>query len=243
MALNLQTFKTRALTAIVFVVVMMAGLLYRQWSFFLLFTVVHFGAWIEYGRLVEKFNPDYRRISAFHRYGAMLAGFCLLLYFTNDAFVVGDISLTEVGFWGGLALLVLLPLTMFIEPTTVFVKNIAHTLLGIFYISLPLGMMIDLRTHWNEESYQLGTTLPLLIIFSLWINDTMAYIVGSFIGRTPLSKVSPKKTWEGTVGGVILTVVVIALLAHFTKRLPVVDRFLPALWALPALSATCLKAN
>ncbi|MEO7982782.1 MAG: phosphatidate cytidylyltransferase, partial [Bacteroidota bacterium] len=47
---------------------------------------------------------------------------------------------------------------------------------------------------------------PALIIFSIWINDTMAYIVGSFIGKTPLSKISPKKTWEGTIGGIILCV-------------------------------------
>jgi phosphatidate cytidylyltransferase len=51
----------------------------------------------------------------------------------------------------------------------------------------------------------------------------MAYIVGSFIGRTPLSKISPKKTWEGTVGGVILTVIVISLLAYLTKRISITD--------------------
>ena len=51
----------------------------------------------------------------------------------------------------------------------------------------------------------------MLIIFSIWINDTMAYIVGSLIGKTPLSKISPKKTWEGTTGGIILSVIVITL--------------------------------
>jgi phosphatidate cytidylyltransferase len=40
----------------------------------------------------------------------------------------------------------------------------------------------------------------------------MAYIVGSFIGKNPLSKISPKKTWEGTIGGIILSVVVITLI-------------------------------
>jgi phosphatidate cytidylyltransferase len=48
MALNVQTFKTRALTAVIFVAVMMAGLLWNETSFFLLFTLVHFGAWVEY---------------------------------------------------------------------------------------------------------------------------------------------------------------------------------------------------
>ena len=53
------------------------------------------------------------------------------------------------------------------------------------------------------------------IIFSIWINDTMAYIVGSLIGKTPFSKISPKKTWEGTAGGAILCVIVIGLLGYF----------------------------
>jgi phosphatidate cytidylyltransferase len=79
-------------------------------------------------------------------------------------------------------------------------------------------------------------TIPLLIIFSLWVNDTMAYIVGSMIGRTPLSPISPKKTWEGTIGGVVLTITVISLIAYFTKRLPVVDAGVMA--ALAAVSGT-----
>jgi phosphatidate cytidylyltransferase len=50
----------------------------------------------------------------------------------------------------------------------------------------------------------------------------MAYIVGSFIGKNPLSKISPKKTWEGTIGGIILCVLVIALAipAIWLKSMP-----------------------
>ena len=54
MALNLATLKTRSLTAVIFVVVMLTGLLWNFWSFLILFTVVHFGCWIEYLKLVEK---------------------------------------------------------------------------------------------------------------------------------------------------------------------------------------------
>jgi phosphatidate cytidylyltransferase len=59
----------------------------------------------------------------------------------------------------------------------------------------------------------------MLVIVSIWINDTMAYIVGSFIGKTPLSALSPKKTWEGTIGGAILAIVAVVLLGKALTEL------------------------
>ncbi|RYD79158.1 MAG: DUF92 domain-containing protein [Sphingobacteriales bacterium] len=98
-------------------------------------------------------------------------------------------------------------------------------LLGPVYIIFPILCMIDLGTSMTlltsgpeNEMFVTKTWSPLIpiaIIFSIWINDTMAYIVGSLIGKTPFSKISPKKTWEGTGGGAILCVIVIALLGSF----------------------------
>jgi phosphatidate cytidylyltransferase len=51
----------------------------------------------------------------------------------------------------------------------------------------------------------------------------MAYIVGSFIGKTPFSKISPKKTWEGTAGGALLCVLAVGFVCkylHFTYSVP-----------------------
>jgi phosphatidate cytidylyltransferase len=223
MAFNWQTFKTRSLTAAVFVIVMLTGLLWNKWSFFVLFSIVHFGAWPEYQALVEKFNPEYKKITAFHKWGIIAGGWCLSLFFTNYNLVIAGMPLTEAGLWLGVLFMVLLPVIMWLDSRLIFLRNIAYSLFGLLYVSLPLALLIELRTHWSEAQYQLSMTIPLLIIFSLWINDTMAYIVGSLIGKTPLSPVSPKKTWEGTIGGIILTVVVISLIAYFTKRLPIAD--------------------
>jgi phosphatidate cytidylyltransferase len=57
--------------------------------------------------------------------------------------------------------------------------------------------------------------MPLVIIACMWINDTMAYIVGSLIGKTPLTRISPKKTWEGTIGGIVLCVTVVAIASYY----------------------------
>ena len=87
--------------------------------------------------------------------------------------------------------------------------------LALIYIVMPLLMMIDLGITVNADAITYSALLPCAIIFSIWINDTMAYLVGSFIGKTPFSKISPKKTWEGTIGGALLCIVVIALAGHF----------------------------
>lgn len=236
MAFNWQTFKTRFLTAIVFVVVMLAGLLWNRWSFFLLFSLVHFGCWVEYQQLIRRINPDYAAISPFHKYGAMVGGWCLMLFFTNDELGIAGIRLTEAGLYLGLLLLVLLPLMIIVLERKFFIKNLGYSFCGLFYISLSLALLMDMRNHWAEENYSLNLVIPLLIIFTLWVNDTMAYIVGSLIGKTPLSAISPKKTWEGTIGGIVLAVAAMCLIAHLTGRLSLLHTGIIA--ALAAISGT-----
>jgi phosphatidate cytidylyltransferase len=161
MAFDTKTFQTRTLTAIVFAAAMLVGLLWNQWSFIILFTIIHFGCWYEFIRLLKKIDHDYYR-------------------------------------W--------------------------KSLLGLLYITLPIVLLIIIRTeNVRGLSDDLLKVIPCGIVFSIWINDTMAYIVGSFIGKTPLSKVSPKKTREGTFGGIILCVIVITLIGYFTRYYSVID--------------------
>ena len=97
-------------------------------------------------------------------------------------------------------------------------KYLLYSTSGLVYISLPIVLLIGLRNLYGldipDENYDLGKMLPLALIFSLWINDTMAYIVGSLIGKTQMTKISPKKTWEGTIGGVILCIVVMVFIGN-----------------------------
>ena len=223
MAFNLQVFKTRTLTAIIFAVVMLSGLLINQWTFFVLFSVIHFGCWFEYFKLMGLINKDYQQIDSIHKYGIMLLGWGFMLWMTNLSFKIGSTELQIIGWLVMLMLAILLLGKEIVFKKQLNVKVIGFSLLGLIYISLSWGLMIDL--------FNAGTTLnsialfgdsrlqyPLTMIISIWINDTMAYIVGSFIGKTPLSKISPKKTWEGTIGGIILSVVVVGLIAFLLTK-------------------------
>jgi len=216
MAFNWPTFRTRAVTAIIFAAVMLAGLLWNHWSFLVLFSVIHFGCWWEYLRLIEKIHTTTLHI--YTKLGLMLMGYAIMLWFCGPAYHIAGYGLKEnFSFPFSLAGIVLLVIGIF-QKNPVVLKSFAAAVLGLLYISLSWGLMMSLRivddSNLNTEGGEYferdrGYLIPMLIIFSIWINDTMAYIVGSLIGRTPLSKLSPKKTWEGTVGGALLSVITI----------------------------------
>jgi len=218
MALNSSVFKTRSLTAAIFVIVMLAGLLWDRWSFFILFSIIHFGCWIEYQKIVGLIDKRYAGISPFHKYGVMIAGWCMMFYFTNDAYVIGGVSLHDVGWWAGLAFLFILPVGEIIVSRKMDAKNILYSALGLVYISLSVGLLTNIRSlFYGGFDFYLSEILVLMLIGSIWINDTMAYIVGSLIGRTPFSKISPKKTWEGTLGGIALAIVIMGVIGYLLK--------------------------
>lgn len=222
MAFNWQTFRTRALTAIVFLVVMAAGLFWNRWSFFLLFSVIHFGCWAEYMKLVGKIDADYNRINNAHRYLVPLLGWCAVLYFTDEQLLVRGYSLTGIGIWLGAILMLVLPASQLISKKPVVLKTYAHSIMGLLYISLSIALLVHLRNHYPPKGEGYHMTLPLLVIFTIWVNDTMAYIVGSFIGKRKMSSISPNKTWEGTIGGALLAVVIMTVVCSLTGRLPAV---------------------
>lgn len=230
MALNKEVFRTRAISAIVFVIVMMAGLLLNHWSFLLLFSAIHFGCWWEYLNLIGKINSI--EFNRYLKFGWMLAGYAFMLSFCGKIYSINGYGLKENLFLPlSVSGFILLILGIF-KNSNINFKSFAIAAVGWIYISLSWGMMIGLR----QTEIGLKTTghiaiLPITLIVSIWINDTMAYIVGSFIGKTPFSTISPKKTWEGTAGGAILCVLTITLIGHFFFHLTLISTIVISLIA------------
>lgn len=115
-----------------------------------------------------------------------------------------------------------LKLKLIINPEDTFLKYL-HALV---YIIIPIGLYISLGfpSESRDDISFHDPVLPAIIIFSIWINDTMAYMMGSWFGKTPFSSISPKKTWEGTIGGAILCIITMTIVAWFyTKMIHWVD--------------------
>jgi phosphatidate cytidylyltransferase len=218
MAIQAVNFRTRALTSLFFVAVMLFGLLWNTWSFFILFSIIHFGCWYEYQKLLAKIDSAYAEISPFQKYGVMIAGWCIMMYCARPGFAgdVGNAGLHNAGLYGGLLFLFILPVAEILYTRKTYLRNMGYSMLGLIYISLSLGMLLNLRTFYPGTALEtVNKLLVLAIILSLWVNDTMAYLVGSLIGKTPLSAISPKKTREGTIGGFIFAVVTMGAVGYF----------------------------
>lgn len=98
--------------------------------------------------------------------------------------------------------------------------NLASYFFGFIYLVIPFFLLLQL--HMNDYAYHGRDTfrsIPLVLgmFILIWTNDTLAYVCGSLFGKHKLlERISPKKTWEGTIGGMLFTFIFSYLIALFT---------------------------
>lgn len=105
---------------------------------------------------------------------------------------------------GVLYLTVLIPLCFVVElfhASETPLRNVATTLMGVLYVAYPMCLMLFIpfliTGEWTPEAF-------LFYLFIVWGNDVFAYLTGVTMGRHKMApRISPKKSWEGFVGGVV----------------------------------------
>ena len=110
------------------------------------------------------------------------------------------------------------------------INNWAYTMLPQLYIALPFSMLNVLAF---PQTGHYSFVLPLSVFVFLWMNDTGAYCVGSLLGRHKLfPRVSPGKSWEGSIGGGLLVIGVAVLIWYLLEQhLPGESQFTVWHWA------------
>jgi phosphatidate cytidylyltransferase len=186
----------RTLTGIVFIALVISSILFREVStlpfelLFLFFTFM--GTW-ELLKMSEKksIHPNYPIAIALSCYSFLIP------------------SMGE-GVYGYLIfpMVLLLPMVELFRNKENAILNVSVSLLPMIWVALPLALLAKL--FLNEID---ATVLILSLFVTIWLNDTLAYCVGSLFGKHPLFKrISPKKSVEGFVGGMVLTTTIITLL-------------------------------
>jgi len=124
-----------------------------------------------------------------------------------------------LGFAAALAPFLFLTIAMRRESLSSGYPAAAAAVFAFVYIALPLGMLVQLRQQWA------GAFFLLYLLLVVWAGDIFAYFVGKSIGRHLLApRISPKKTWEGTIASLAASVAVGWLM--FTYAEPISSAFL-----------------
>ncbi len=138
---------------------------------------------------------------------------------------IGSVLLVLTRQWSGFAhaplvisLLVLAGMAHFLIAFELGNQNAATdfavTLSGIFYVGWLSAYLVSLRTLPD------GMWWTLVVLPGVWAVDSMAYVVGSQIGRHKMApRLSPKKSWEGYLGGIVFGIPITALLAWLWQNL------------------------
>jgi phosphatidate cytidylyltransferase len=99
------------------------------------------------------------------------------------------------------------------------VNDWAYTMMSQLYIALPFSLLNVLAFQSDADGVHFVWSIPLSVFIFLWINDAGAYICGSLLGRHKLfPRISPGKSWEGSIGGGVLVVIVAVLVWHLSEQ-------------------------
>lgn len=96
--------------------------------------------------------------------------------------------------------------------------NWAFSMMSQLYVALPFALLNVLAFHNDPtaSSVSYNPILPLSIFVFIWLSDTGAYCVGSLIGKHRLfERISPKKSWEGSIGGAVFSIASSFVFAHY----------------------------
>jgi phosphatidate cytidylyltransferase len=211
MSLDLKKLGVRSASAAVFVCVLLAGILINYYTFTLLFLVVALLGLIEFFRLSGLMGAK-----PFKTWG-IICGLIMYAAFIRFDAMAGTLYLHPQIKIGLVAIPFLVFAVALFSERERPMLDAAYTIAGILYVVLPFALLHELVIMPGILTHTpiFFPNLLLGIIFLIWSNDTFAYLGGSLLGRHKvMERVSPGKTWEGTVCGILATVVI----SFFVRR-------------------------
>ena len=206
----------RALTGAVFVIVLVGGILYSPLSFVALFALITALTGWEFSTNVNRHagasvNRIINTVAAVYLFMAM-AGYCAD-YVPSRAFIPYLLSIVY-----------LLVSELYLQKPDPL-KNWAYAFASQVYVALGFSLLSVLAFQYDALANvtRFEPVYPLSVFLFLWTSDTGAYLCGSMLHRyfpaKLFERISPNKSWVGSIGGGVLCLVVATVLAHFFPQL------------------------
>jgi len=206
----MNNFIIRTITGILFVAIMVTGICLRGDAMILLFAIITGLSIWEFCGLVNEHVAD----TTVNRFIATAAG--VYLFLAMAGYCTGVVP--PSAFVPYLLTIIYLFISELYLKQKNPIQDWAYTMLSQMYVALPFSMINVLSFQADPQTGQIAYhwMLPMSVFVFLWVNDTGAYCTGSLLGRHKLfPRVSPGKSWEGSIGGGIFVLIAAAIISHF----------------------------
>lgn len=206
----MKEFLTRTVSGLIYAAVMIGSILIHPLIFLTVFLFILILGMIEF-----------YRISSIHESAAMVipgitAGVIIFIAFFLSRYLGIENRIFLLIPFIGLILMILPMFNTKGQP----ILSASITFFGIIYVSLPVSVFNLLAYHPYKEGFDYQAILFLFLI--LWLNDTGAYISGKWLGKHKMfPRISPKKSWEGFSGGLLMALLVTWLSRPLFPDIPV----------------------
>jgi phosphatidate cytidylyltransferase len=209
----LSEFLKRSLSGAVFIIIMLGAIIWSPYSLFFLLIAISSIALYEYYRIFR--GRGYKPLIT----AGIISGFFILLFVFLErlSFIPAKylelLMVPVIGMW----------LSFIFVKREEYLVSVMITVTGLIYILLPLSL-IPFITQNQLTAYQYNPEILIGTLLIIWTSDTGAYISGILFGRHRMAPdISPKKSWEGFFGGMVLAVLAGILYSKFTSLLNSTD--------------------
>jgi len=203
----------RSITGIILVIITTFSIVANQYTFIILIFAINLLALTEYYKLVAmgQFYPGLKE-------GLFLS----IIFFISITLMLTNYFDWHILLVNVLSVAVIIIRELYRDSSTPF-QNLALTFFGITYITLPIIFFEGISfLPFEDDMYHPNMILGYFII--LWCYDSGAYAVGSMIGKHKLfERISPNKTWEGVIGGTVLSLAAAYGISSFAKEVSTID--------------------
>ncbi len=221
---------TRTITGIIFVTVILAALLISKFTFGILFVLILGGSLFEFYTLTSK-----TKLAPLNVFGIITSSFAFIISYLVSAYNYSP----KLYFCLFPLLLIFFIIELYRKKETPL-QNIAVGILGIVYIGIPLSLGNYLV--FINDTYTPNIIIALLIL--IWLYDSGAYIFGVSFGKHRLfERISPKKSWEGAIGGTFVAFIAAYFISTYITDIPLVHWLVIALLTVISSSFGDLSAS
>ena len=202
----MKEFFTRAIFGLIYAATLLSSTYYSKHTFYVVFFIIMLLCLKEFSKLI-KFSKKWIFVIA------------ILLFFSFTDYLPGYIIYTFT------IISVVIPFVNYFINEKISKEDISNFFLSTIYIILPFGLL--LRIPFSHGSYD--ATIIIAVFIFIWTNDSFAYIVGKSIGKHKLiERISPNKTIEGFIGGIVATNIMAYIISIYYPNLNMLHWFILA---------------